>query len=239
MAGWARHNHFGLRHEWLELYLSNPREWRRGTALGNRQVDSLAAWVKTGGIEDGRGKLTALGKEFAEHGTACPPLWELLWANVVFSFATACWYAHRGTGTWTTSELRAMLQKSVPRLAEYTISNSVMELAGLLERTPVGTGLGQGEVNRERPRRITRSGRQPGDVAILHCLRQLCLQQHRCRLEWSSSLTWPWIVFGCSRQFVLERLTGLDRDGFLEVDQQGVTLAEGWQQCGDTLTSCM
>jgi len=236
-SGWARHSIFGLRQEWLELYLSKPREWRLGTTLGNRQLDSLAMWLRTGGVEDRMGRQTALGKQFAMRGTAYSPLWELLWANVVSSFPTARWYVHLGTGAWTTTQLKAMLREAVLRLADRTVSNAITELVGLLERTPIGSELGQGEVSSERPRRVTRRGRQPGDAAILHYLQQLCLQQDGGRLEWSSPLTWPWTVFGCSREFVLERLTALDREGLIEVDEHGVTLHGGWQQCTDTRTS--
>ncbi|TDA65830.1 MAG: hypothetical protein D9V47_12055 [Clostridia bacterium] len=237
--GWSRHQRFGLRQEWLDLYLSDRRGWRHRSILGNRQIDSLAAWLKTAGIEDGSAHLTPLGEQFAARGTACRPLWELLWVNVVFAFPTACWYAHLGPGAWTTTELKALLRQAVPRLAEWTAANAIMELAGLLERTPIGNELGQGQVSGERPRRLVRRGGQPGDAALIHALGRLYLQQGRTRLPWAADFTWPWVVFGCSRQFVLERLTVLDQDYF-ELDEHGVTICladKGWWQCGATVIS--
>ncbi|MGI9862646.1 hypothetical protein SDD30_14805 [Moorella naiadis] len=56
--GWSRHQHFGLRREWLELYLADRQGWRGSSILGNRQVDSLAVRLKTTGIEDSSGRLT-------------------------------------------------------------------------------------------------------------------------------------------------------------------------------------
>lgn len=237
--GWSRHQHFGLRQEWLGLYLSDRVGWRRHSFLGNRQVDSLATWLKTAGIEDSSGCLTRLGEQFAARGVDCLALWELLWVNVVFSFPTARWYAHLGLGEWTTAELKALLLQAVPRLAERTATNAVMELAGLLERTPVGSELKQGQVIAKRPRSIVRSGKEPNDAALIHAIGRLYLQQGQNRLPWEADLTWPWVVFGCSRQFVFNRLTVLEQE-FFEIDEQGLTVCltekEEWQ-CGDIAIS--
>lgn len=240
-TGWARHSIFGLRREWLDLYFTSRQGWRDSPILGNRQADSLAAWLKTTGIEDGSGRLTRLGEEFAAQGTACRTLWELLWVNVVFNFPTARWYAHLGQGQWTTTELKSLLRATVPRLAERTASNAIMELAGLLERTPIGEELGQGHVMGGRPRRLIRRGVGPCDAAIVHALGQLYVLQGQTRLPWDSDSTWPWVVFGCSRQFVLERLTIIDQTCF-DIDERGVTFRvedKGWWQCGDMTISLL
>lgn len=188
-TGWARHGIFGLRREWLDVYFADRKGWRNRPALGNRQVDSLAAWLRTAGIEDSSGRLTPLGERFAVEGAAHYALWELLWVNVVFGIPIACWYAHLGQGEWTTTELKLLLRASVPRLADRTVSNAIMELAGLLELTPVGDDLGQGHVMQGRPRRLVRRGVEPCDAAIVHSLGRLYLQQGQTGLPWDSDLT--------------------------------------------------
>lgn len=50
--GWAHHQHFGLRKEWLDDYLQYWPEWEANVSLGNRQVDSLKVWLRTTGVED-------------------------------------------------------------------------------------------------------------------------------------------------------------------------------------------
>lgn len=151
------------------------------------------------------------------------------------------WYVHLGPGAWTTTELKSLLQAAVPRLAERTASNAVMELAGLLERTPVGAELGQGRVTGGRPRRLVRDGVEPGDAALVHALKRLYLQQGQARLPWDEGLTWPWVIFGCSRRFVLERLTVMEQDWF-DIDEQGLTVRnrdeEGWR-CGAIVTTLL
>ena len=136
---WARHQHFGLRSEWLALYLGEPQEWPRTGGLGVRQVQSLRAWLRTTGLVDRRGRETRLCHPFHRTWPESLLAWQLLWANVVFNFRTAAWYVfHAGIGVWTTTELRSRLGEAVPRLAKRTVSNAVLELAGLLERTPGG-----------------------------------------------------------------------------------------------------
>lgn len=238
---WARHNIFGLRQEWLAFYLSDRQGWRQRSCLGNRQVQSLVTWLRTTGVEDDEGILTALGEQFAIRGTACLPLWEILWVNVVFNFPTACWYVHLGQGEWTTTELRARLMATVPRLAERTASNAIMELAGVLEHTPVGEGLQQGVVTPSRPRRVLRRGKEPCDAALVHAVGRVYLEENCPRLLLASDLTWPWVVFGCSRNAVLGRLSVLGQDWFT-IDEHGVTILKEdkeWWRCGAMLTTLL
>ncbi|NYE57524.1 hypothetical protein [Carboxydothermus ferrireducens] len=242
MKGWARHQHFGLRREWLQYYLDHWPDWERGASLGNRQVQALKVWVKTAGLEDRDGRLTPFGQLFRREGVDCLPLWELLWVKVVFNFPTARWYAHLGTGSWTTTELKKLLHSALPHLAGRTISNAVLELAGLCERTPVGRELGQGEVGLEKGKRyLLRRGYEPGEVAAISALVHLFHETGAKELFFTDDLTWPWVVFGCSREAVLKRLLVADQILF-EIDEERIyTTGEGeeleqWLN-GSTLTT--
>jgi hypothetical protein len=103
--------------------------------------------------------------------------WQLLWVNLVFNWPAARWYVlEMGRGEWTATELRAALQATVPRLAVRTVSNAILELVGLLERTPIGGELGQGEVRPGRPRRVRREGLPgPATSAMLYAAQRLFL----------------------------------------------------------------
>ena len=240
-TGWAKHSIFGLRQEWLEQFVLSPDDWSQRTVLGNRQVDSLRIWLRTCGIQERSGELTLLGEQFIRLGCKYLPLWELLWINVLFNFPTANWYATLGGIKWTTTELIELMHNSIPRLAKRTISNAIMELAGLLERTPVGTDLKQGQVLNGRPRTIVRTGCKPSDAAIMHCMDSLFIQQGRTQLHWHSDLLWPWIVFKCDRQFILERLTIIEQ-GIFHLDKHGVSLRKNSKeglQCGDIINTLL
>jgi len=222
--GWSRHQHFGLRKEWLDFYFTDRHGWRNQSFLGNRQVDSLAMWIRTAGIDDAHGRLTPLGQAFLAKGTGFLPLWELLWVNVVFSFPTARWYAHLGQGEWTTTELKLLLRKeAVRRLSGWTASNAIMELAGLLECTPVGAELQQGRVILGSPRRLVRAGTEPSDQALLHAVRWLCKEEGPGTIPWDRDQTWPWVIFGCERRSIMLRLAGINQNWFI-VDEKGLTV---------------
>jgi len=207
--GWKRHQGFGLRREWLQLYLEKGSAWETAGVLGNRQVEALRAWLRTAGLEDRAGRKTRLGIRFAQVGLADPVAWELLWSNVVFNWPTAAWYVRDlGFGAWTTSELGQALQQHVV-LAPRTVRNAIQELVGLLERTPVGTQLGQGEVGVSRPRRVERRGYLwPSTEAVVHTLRQLAQTKNGGLIRFSERLLWPWVIFGCGRDQVLELISG-------------------------------
>jgi len=174
-TGWSRHQTFGLREEWVQIYLSSPHSWFESSELGNRQVQSLQAWLKTSGIIDPHGHETDLYRLFQEKGTEYQLAWEILWVNIVFNWPTARWYtSYIDRGLWTTTELGNMLCKAAPQLAERTVQDAILELVGLLQRTPVGLELGQGEVNLSRPRKIQRKGLpQPSWESIYHAFSRL------------------------------------------------------------------
>lgn len=215
VTGWAKHQAFGLRQEWLQLYFTHPQTWAVTGGLGNRQVQSMKAWLMTAGLRDSRDRETILAEIFRREGLDASLPWELLWVNVVFSFPTAAWYVKKfGLGEWTTTEIKSILCSDVPQMASRTAQNGVMELVGLLERTPVGGMLGQGEVMPSRPRRVRRAGWGfPSREAVFHATRRLFARERKERLALEENVLWPWTAFGCDRKYVLQELIlhGADR----------------------------
>jgi len=237
--GWAKHQIFGLRKEWLELYLWYPNGWELYGGLGTRQVQSLKTWLKTCGLQDGRGRETFLGEVFREKCVDAVLPWELLWVNVVFNFPTAAWYVGElGLGAWTTGELKNLLRLSVPRLAMRTVNNAILELVGMLERTPVGRELSQGEVLPVRPCRVQRKGYSfPSAEGISYAACRLFEREKRNSLHWEASVLWPWVVFGCERKHVLAQLIFYGQKWFT-VGENGIVIKhypEEWWACGSML----
>lgn len=234
--GWKRHQHFGLRTEWIRLYIDRPCDWERTGALGNRQVESLKAWLRTTGLQDEHGQETAVARFFGRRGLHDTLAWEVLWVNVVFAFPTAAWYVSRmGLGCWTTAELQTLLQNDVPRLAPITARDAIAELVGLLERTPVGKEIGQGIVLPMRPRVIRREGRQcPSAEAVLYATSMLFVRQQREQLAFNDEVLWPWTVFGCRQEYVLQKLI-LDGGRYFTVTDQSISIkpeVKEWLGCG-------
>lgn len=191
------HCHFGLREEWLKLYLAYPEDWRNKGLLGNRQVDSLRAWLKTGGLHDKRGNETPLAIQFRSAGTTSLLLWELLWVNIVFSFNTAAWFVYQGSGVHTSSELCSKLSADLPHFLPRSIHSGILELVGLLEFTPIGTQLEQGRVTRKGKRTVERHGlNSPSSEALSLSLELLFQRERTNSLETHKKLLFPWVVFG-------------------------------------------
>jgi hypothetical protein len=226
LKGWSKHQHFGLRQEWLELYLNHPKDWDRSGQLGNRQVDSLRVWLKTTGLLDKNGNETFLCGLFRKKGLDNLLGWELLWINVVFRFATAQWYVRElRQGAWTTTEIANILHQQYPHLAKHTITNGVMEIVGLLERTPVGKELNQGEVMSScRPRKVNRERLSaPSTEAVFYALCQLLLLNQRNTLSFQESCLWPWIIFGCEQKYVFQKII-IDGESWFMLNEQTISL---------------
>ena len=225
LVGWSVHQHFGLRREWLGLVLREPQRWAAVGGLGPRQVQSLARWLRTTGLLDQRGKATTLYRVLEATWPEARLGWQLVWVNVIFNFPTARWYALRmGLGEWDTLQLRRALQSSVPRLAAHTVSNAILELVGLLERTPIGYEFGQGHVTTSRPRCVVREGlRNVATPALLYAVQRLFLVEGRPHLAFDEDLVWPWLLFGCTFEMSLPQLAGDDAPWF-SLDGQGLHL---------------
>lgn len=222
-TSWCAFCTFGLRTEWLRLYLEYPNDWVRVGALGPRQVQSLGVWLRTCDLVERSGVELPLAQLFRESWPEAEVAWQILWANVTFRFATAQWFVtDLGLGTWTTRELRLALGRHVLHLSSRTVSNGITELVGLLERTPVGTVWGQGEVSPGRPRRVTRRGlASPSPTALAHAMRLLFMGERRDSLRLSEPVLWPWVVYGCERDEALVLLCS-QRHAWLRIDEDSV-----------------
>lgn len=223
--GWARHQHFGLRVEWIRLFHDYPKTWHGLGLLGPDQIRSLLEWLTTTGLVDRCGTETTLARHLRSSGIHDEKFWSLAWVNIVFSLVTARWYsALPYPSERSTTALSSLLRTTVPRLSDRTARNAIYALVGTLERTPIGTELGQGIVSATRPRTVLRVGLARPHVASLgHALRRLFQHEGRQELPLVEPLTWPWVVFGCDAEEALLRLSSATKD-WLEIGADRVRL---------------
>jgi hypothetical protein len=189
-------------------------------------VDSLRVWLKTTGLLDKDGNETFVCRLFREKGLDNFLCWELLWINVVLKFATAQWYVSElRHGQWTTTEIANLLHQQDPHLAKPTITNGVMEIVGLLERTPVGKELKQGEViSLSRPRQVHREGLSaPSTEAVFYALYQLFVFNQKNELCFQDSCLWPWVIFGCEQKYVFQKII-IDGESWFMMNEQNISL---------------
>jgi len=196
----------------VQLYLERPDDWMSRGHLGNKQVDALARWLRTIGLLDSKGRETILCALARSAGLDDRLVWQLLWVNCAMDFATATWYVRQSfrSAQHTTTGLAKALQAFHPQLSYRTCYDAILELVGLLERTPVGRELGQGEVFPGSPRLVKRWGlANPAPGALLYAAVKLGQNQGRLTLGLDDDLTWPWIIFGCDRDDALITLATL------------------------------
>jgi len=220
--GWARHRTFGLRSEWLELFLHNQNGWQRACNLGSKQIVSLHQWLQTMGIRQGNLFHEQLIQEFKVLGVRDEGLWSLSWANIVFSWPTARLYVIRNyEEPMSAKDMVADFMQLVHTVTKRTIYDGVLELFGLCSHTPVGSPLGQGIVSSGVPRTIKRTGTTPPTAASMHTLIMLfkCTGSYSLPLE--EKLLWPWTVFGCEKDEVLSQLIAESCD-WLELTSNNV-----------------
>ena len=220
---WVRHQGFGLRSEWLQQYFSNGFDVNKCEMLGPNQKESLAYWLKTSGLNDSNGNQTCLCSLREESGIMTDKVWEILWFNIVSSFATAWWFvSFLGKGMWTSHDLRIALSHHTPRLSKRTASNAVMELLGLFERSPVGGQLRQGIIRGHSRRSVERVGlAAPVISSIQYTILQIFRLAQGPALSLDEELPWPWTVYGCEREYAISQLI-MNASDWLEINSERI-----------------
>ena len=231
---WSPHFTFGLRTEWIDLVLRQPETWPEAGVLGSKQVPALKAWLSTIGMrESGSTGAMLLRRLFSEPDSR-PLAWQVAWVNATHNFALATYYVWvLGLGQWTTSEIMRSMNAARLRISPRTVKSGVTELASFLERTPVGTQLGQGVVEPTRPRTVRRLGlASPHPIALAHAARRLFLRERRHRLLFVEDQLWPWTVFGCD-PYEARALLRFSDQAWLRLDEQALEATLPMEELGD------
>lgn len=211
--------------------------------MGNKQIDAFKTWLKTSGIRDKHRSETPLGEIFRIYGTEELLPWQITWINIIFDWATALWYVSLPIGRdIDTVELKEQICAEYSQFSKRTLGNAILELVGLLENTPIGRDLGQGEVTASRPRKVKRTGLpKPADEALIYALLKLFEEEKRTILSLSEVILWPWAIFGCSKEYVLERIIFVGEKWF-DVSEDEILLrglGEEYSSCGYIRTILM
>ncbi len=141
-SGIDRYNTFGLRGDWIDMYLSDTENYWGNNGLGTKQVPAMQNWLKDAEIIDGKNEITKLGKLLVQIYQDRPQLvWEIIWINLTYNSFVAQWFAARAKNniTVTKSLLMEMIQNEFPNIySDRTIKNAVDALIRTLKESPVG-----------------------------------------------------------------------------------------------------
>lgn len=148
---------FGLRDEWVDEYFCDTENFWESTLLGTAMFDSFKAWGKDAGLLDAKNQPTEFGKLLKEIYQENPCLvWEIIWINLTYtSFIANRFVSYVKPGDiYDKKQLGDIItaQENVSSLT--TLKNALGALFDLMNNSPVGEALMQGEMsNKKRVRK--------------------------------------------------------------------------------------
>ena len=142
------YNNFGLREEWLDLYMANPEFFFQDEANGlnkKEQEPSFAKWLTQAGIINSYApkdrELTSLGKLLVEIYQNDPSLvWEIIWVNLTYNSPIAIWFKEsiNWSREFSKPDLVELLKNDYPDNSTKTIENVVSAFFDTLRKCPIG-----------------------------------------------------------------------------------------------------
>ena len=224
----SKYQNFGMRREWLLLFLRNIDRWFENNNLGNRQKESLKTWLKDADLLSEKNTPTRLAKLLSNIPNELF-VWEIIWANLYYNVNLIKWYL--ASIVWgevfSSKELVEKVMQADPNSKEKTTQNSINSLFNLFDTSPLGKELKIGIIEkRGRERVVKKLGTDDiHPLAVAYSLYKAA--EHIGRRDFTVSELYrrdfeggPYKLFGISRDKLERILRGLqeDKDQILRVD---------------------
>jgi len=224
----SKYQNFGMRREWLLLFLRNIDRWFENNNLGNRQKESLKTWLKDADLLSEKNTPTRLAKLLSNIPNELF-VWEIIWANLYYNVNLIKWYL--ASIVWgevfSSKELVEKVMQADSSSKEKTTQNSISSLFNLFDTSPLGKELKIGIIEkRGRERVVKKLGTDDiHPLAVAYSLYKAA--EHIGRRDFTVSELYrrdfeggPYKLFGISRDKLERILRGLqeDKDQILRVD---------------------
>ena len=174
---------FGLRVDWLELFLISGIDILRFSSLGPNQKDALYYYLKDMELIKNKKETTTfydiISNIYKSEGIYSINLWSLLWINLYINSLLFCWYGTISLGKHSRKEIINYMIDSYRKMNR-SILNGYSSLVGTLEKTPIGELLKLGRIVKEGSQRtIYKEGNFAfNPIIILYsiykCVEKLC-----------------------------------------------------------------
>ena len=140
----SKYQTFGMRNEWLVNYLNRLENWFEKNNLGNRQVESMVAWLKDCELLNGQKAPTETSLILKEIIRSNEKLvWEIIWINFFYNIKVIEWYV--SNIAWNTinssKELVEMIIDFDEQNKPKTTYNSISSLLNMFDNSPLGKEL--------------------------------------------------------------------------------------------------
>ncbi len=225
----SKFQNFGLRRDWLILFLQNPDNCFSDINLGPRQIDSLKTWLRESELLDKNNKPTTIAKLLSELVNNESVIWGVIWTNLYYNVNLIKWYLD--TFDWNTSvsrdELLAKLMESDSQAREKTAKNAISTLLNFFDSSPVGSELKIGIIEKIGNKRYVKKigTNEINSLVVAYTLYKAAENIERKDFTISELYSndfegGPYKLFGISRDRLERILRGLqeDKEQILKVD---------------------
>ena len=140
----SKYQTFGMRNEWLADFLNRLENWFEKNNLGNRQIESMVAWLKDCELLNKQKEPTETSLILKEIMKSNEKLvWGIIWTNFFYNTKLVEWYVFNIA--WNTinssKELVEMVIDFDERSKPKTTYNSISSLLNMFDNSPLGKEL--------------------------------------------------------------------------------------------------
>ena len=140
------YNNFGLKEEWLDMYMASPDTYFKDNLHGlhtKEQLPNFIKWIVQAEILDNSKSktVTPIGELLSEiYRDNAQIVWEIIWINLSYNAPIAKWYKENidWNFSFTEADIRELLKNDYPTDSPTTIKNIVYALARTFKESPIG-----------------------------------------------------------------------------------------------------
>jgi len=230
LRGFGRYLTFGMREEWLLDFLSNLDDWFENNNLGNKQLDSMKAWLLDAELIDKKKQHTQLAYILSEICSKNKNLiWEIVWVNLYYNSSPCKVFTDyiEWSSSLRVGDFMEIVYGVDESLSERTIKSGISSLLNMFENSPLGKELKIGVIEKKgRERYVKKIGTDDiHPLAVAYSLYKAA--EYIGRRDFTISELYskefkggPYKLFGISRDKLERVLRGLqeDKEQILRVD---------------------
>ncbi|MBW2003211.1 MAG: phosphoadenosine phosphosulfate reductase family protein [Deltaproteobacteria bacterium] len=206
----SKYQNFGMRRAWLVDFLNRLENWFEKNNLGNRQIESMVAWLKDCELLNGHKVPTETSLILKEIIRSNEKLvWEIIWTNFFYNIKFIEWYV--SNLAWNTvNSSKELIERIIDfdeRNKPKTSSNSISSLLNMFDTSPLGKELKIGFIEKRRNVRYVRKigTDEIHPMAIAYSLYRFAEDKKRYDLKVSDFYEdicegGPYKLFGISRE---------------------------------------
>lgn len=218
----SRYQNFGFRQEWLELFFESPNNFWENERMGKYMFVGFKVWLKEAGLTENN-SISEPGKKLQLLGADDHRTWGIIYVNLAYASPIVNWYVKKTicNNTYSANDLSMLLGDDY---SPTTKKNALASLKETLKSSPIGWGLGQGDLEMKGKTivTITKHGwKNPDPIVILYSLYKFAENSDRYYSFTLSSLLndiedrqgiSPTTLFGIDRETLKQILQTLSHD---------------------------